>query len=240
MPTVENMDWLPTNREAQLAMAQNWVAVLGNQTGNPWNIPEAEQTALDGLSVDAERLLGQAQSSARTTVITAECKTAFAALLVKMRFVKSRYFLAPPLSDADFTSLELQPKDTTRTPVPPPAAQAEADVTRPGVHILALHLKAVADSPPDPHRADYGFRVYFGVLSPDGASAVPAAGLKRELTAAPVSGEELPHSRFTRRKKETFDFPAEDSGKTVYFCVRYENAKGESGPWGPLFSAVIP
>ncbi|MDR3352901.1 MAG: hypothetical protein LBO00_07885 [Zoogloeaceae bacterium] len=32
----------------------------------------------------------------------------------------------------------------------------------------------------------------------------------------------------------------EESGKTIYFCVRYENAKGEPGPWGPIFSAVIP
>jgi hypothetical protein len=55
-----------------------------------------------------------------------------------------------------------------------------------------------------------------------------------------ISGEELPHSRFTRRKKELFDFPQEDRGKTIYFCVRYENAKGEPGPWGPIFSAVIP
>jgi hypothetical protein len=60
------------------------------------------ESALDTLSVDAERLLGQAQSSAR--VITAECKAAFAALLGKMRFVKSRYFFVPPLSDADFAS----------------------------------------------------------------------------------------------------------------------------------------
>jgi hypothetical protein len=51
-------------------------------------------------------------------------------------------------------------------------------------------------------------------------------GTKRELVKAPVSGDELPYSRFTRRKKELFDFPAEDSGKTVYFCIRYENAKG--------------
>ena len=34
--------------------------------------------------------------------------------------------------------------------------------------------------------------------------------------------------------------PPQTSGKTVYFCVRYENAKGEPGPWGPIFSAVIP
>ncbi|MDR2260454.1 MAG: RHS repeat protein [Azoarcus sp.] len=41
-------------------------------------------------------------------------------------------------------------------------------------------------------------------------------------------------------KRERMDFAQEESGKTIYFCVRYENAKGEPGPWGPIFSAVIP
>ncbi|WP_162510704.1 hypothetical protein [Treponema endosymbiont of Eucomonympha sp.] len=225
-------NWLPAKREARLAAAQNWIAVLKDQTDNPWNIPAAEQSALGTLSDGAQALLEQVQSSARTPVIVAECKAEFEALASKMRFVKNRYFLSPPLTAADFISLWLHPKDTTRTPVPAPESQAEADITLPGVHLLTLHLKAVSGSPPDPHRADYGYRIYFGVLSPDGS--------KRGLTAAPVSGEELPHSRFTRRKTEAFDFSAEDRGKTVYFCIRYENAKGKSGPWGPIFSAIIP
>jgi hypothetical protein len=44
---------------------------------------------------------------------------------------------------------------------------------------------------------------------------------------------------FTRRKRERFDFDGE-SGNTVYFCLRYENSKGEAGPFGPLLSAVVP
>jgi hypothetical protein len=221
-------------------MAQNWVTVLGNQSGNPWNIPVPDKTELQGLTGEAQILLEQAQSSARTPVITADCKAAFEALTSKMRFIKGRYFLVPPLTNADIISLELQPKDSTRTPVPPPVAQAEADITRPGVHLLELHLRPVSGSPPDPHRADYGYRIYYGIMPQGGASTEMATGVKRELVKVPSSGDELPHSKFTRRKKELFDFPAEDSGKTVFFCVRYENAKGEPGPWGPMFSSIIP
>jgi hypothetical protein len=60
-----------------------------------------------------------------------------------------------------------------------------------------------------------------------------ATGVKHELIQTLTSGEQLPFSKFTRRKKELFDFTQKDSGKTVYFCVRYENAKGEPEPWGP-------
>jgi hypothetical protein len=55
-----------------------------------------------------------------------------------------------------------------------------------------------------------------------------------------VHGTNLPHSRFVRRRKELFIFPPEDSGKTAYFSIRYENSKGQAGPWGPVFSTVIP
>jgi hypothetical protein len=234
-----NSDWLPGRRENQLAMAKNWGTVLGTQA-TAWNVPATEVTELASLTTAADTALTAAQSSERTPVVTANCKAAFDALAAKMRFIKSRYFLSPPLTDADIISLELRPKDTVHSPVPAPTTQAEADISRPGVHLLELHLRPVPGSPPDPHRSDYGYRVYYGIMPPGGATVEAATGVKHELMQVPTSGEQLPFSKFTRRKKELFDFAAEDSGKTVYFCVRYENAKGESGPWGPMFNAVIP
>jgi hypothetical protein len=192
------------------------------------------------LANEAETALMAAQSSSRTPVITAQCKAAFEALIEKMRFIKSRYFLSPPLTDADLISLELKPRDTTPTPVPPPTTQAEADISRPGVHLLELHLRPVSGFPPDPHRSDYGYRIYYGVVPPGGTTVEVATSPKRELMRVPVSGDDLPFSKFTRRKKELMDFAQEDSGKTAYFCIRYENTKGQPGPWGPLFNAVIP
>jgi hypothetical protein len=205
-----------------------------------WGIPPAQITELSTLTGDADIMLTNAQSSNRTPTITAECKAAFDALTAKMRFFKSRYFLIPPLTEADLVSLGLKPKDPIKTPIPPPTAQAEADISRPGVHLLELHLRPIAGSPPDPHRSDYGFRIYWGILPPGGATVETATGSKRELMQAPTSGDNLPHSKFTRRKKELFDFAQEDSGKTVYFCIQYENAKGEAGSWGPMFSSIIP
>ncbi|MDR2418943.1 MAG: hypothetical protein LBD79_07795 [Treponema sp.] len=227
--------WLPGKRVNQLAMAKNW----GTRAA-ALNVPASEVTELATLTTAADTALEEAQSGERTPVVTANCKAAFDALTAKMRFIKSHYFLSPPLTDADLISLELKPRDTTHSPVPAPTTQAEADISRPGVHLLELHLRPVSGSPPDPHRSDYGYRIYYGVMPPGGATAEAEEGVKRELRQVPTSGEQLPFSRFTRRKKELFDFAAEDSGKIAYFCIRYENAKGEPGPWGPMFSAVIP
>ncbi|MDR0717350.1 MAG: hypothetical protein LBF50_08035 [Azoarcus sp.] len=129
-----------------------------------------------------------------------------------------------------------RPKDAKPTPIPPPAAQAE--VSHPAAHQLELHLHREPNSPADPHDNDYGYRTYYGIYPPGGASVEAATGEKRELLKIPATGKELPHSRSTRRHLKLFD--QTDSGKTAYFSVRFENAKGEPGPWGPLFHAVIP
>jgi hypothetical protein len=220
-------------------MAKNWVQILGTKA-DPWGIPSGEVSALTTLTSAADTILTKAMSTERNPVITAQCKEAFDKLTEKMRFIKNRYFFAPPLELSDFPLLGLKRPDEKPSPVPVPTNQAEGDVSRPGVHLLELHLRPVSGSQPDPHRADYGYRVYWGVLPSGGATVEEATGPKRELMKAPASGKELPHSRFTRRKKELFDFDQEDSGKTAYFCVQYENSKGDQGPWGPIFSSVIP
>jgi hypothetical protein len=45
---------------------------------------------------------------------------------------------------------------------------------------------------------------------------------------------------FTRRRIGVFGFEPEGRGEIVCFRVRCKNAKGEPGPWGPLFRVAIP
>ncbi|MDR2369937.1 MAG: hypothetical protein LBD71_00530 [Treponema sp.] len=128
-------------------------------------------------------------------------------------------------------------RDEHPTPVPAPTAQAEADIVLPGPHLVEPRIRRLASLEPDPDRANYGIRIYWGVLGE------PDAADKFRIQTPPLTGEDLPHSTFTHRKKFRFDFPEEDRGRTVYFCLQYENAKGGEqgkGLWGPVFSAIIP
>ena len=231
-------DWLPGKRVEQLAMAKNWISIL-NKNAVKWSVPNSVETELEGLMEEAQDELADAMSAGRTAVTTAKCKAAFDKLTAKMRDIKDRYYKKPPLADPDYISLGLKPKDTIKTPVPPPTGQAEANITYPGPHLLMLHIKPLAGTTVDP-RADYGYRIYYGLLPPGGATTEQATGPKRYLTKASPVGQDLPHSKFTKRQKELFDFPSDDSGKTVYFCIRYENSKGQAGPWGPVCQAIIP
>lgn len=254
-----NTDWFPGRRENQLAMANNWLSVFNEDAGaedrpasgaearggalkkyEAWGIPAETVTELRLLYDAAQAALSRAKSTeTRTAVTTAECRAAFAALGRWLRDIKDRYLKKPPLTDADFVSLELRVKDSNPSVIRAPSGQAEADISYPGPHLLALHIRPLAGTSVDP-KADYGYAIQWGVMPHGGASVDEALSPRRYLMKAPVSGEELPHNKFSRRKKETFEFPPGDSGKKVFFCVRIENSKGDKGPWGPIVSAVIP
>jgi hypothetical protein len=60
------------------------------------------------------------------------------------------------------------------------------------------------------------------------------------LEHPPVSVNELANSAFDTGTPFTLNFDESDRGKTVYFCLRWENSKGEKGPWGEIVSAIIP
>jgi hypothetical protein len=234
-----NTDWFPGRRTLQLAMAKDWVLILPAKE-TLWNIPGTDIDEFIDLTDKAETIFNAVTSKDRTSEMTAQCQAAFKALGEKMRFLKNRHFFVPPLADSDLIALQLTPKDSTHTVIPIPTDQAEAILSNPNLHMILLYLQVrLTNKTPDPHLSDYGYRIYWGVRPLGGATVEAATGKKRELITVPVSGDELPHSLFTRRKKEIITFDAEDSGKTVYFCIRFENAKGEPGPWGPILSAII-
>ncbi|MDR1986456.1 MAG: hypothetical protein LBP88_05725, partial [Treponema sp.] len=104
-------DWLPGKRADQLLMARNWLRIMTTEVQAGWNIPQAQFTELEQLHAAAAELLQKAMSSERTAVITEQCKAAFDALTGKMRFFKSHYFLAPPLTNADLVNLGFTPHD---------------------------------------------------------------------------------------------------------------------------------
>jgi hypothetical protein len=75
--------------------------------------------------------------------------------------------------------------------------------------------------------------IHFGILDPANHNG------RFRIAVPPVTGDDLPHAVFTRKKKHIFNFEG-CPGMTVYFCLRCENEKGEPGPCGPVFFAVIP
>jgi hypothetical protein len=233
-------DWYPASRDGQLHMADTWLTVFATKAPE-WSIPAANVTSLTAARDAAEAVYAVVTSGERTAASVIQCNEAFKELEAEARFIKKHFLLIPPLVLADLATLLLPQPDVIHTPVGPPTGQPALTLTYPGgPHVLMVHLAPLPGTEPLDKRSDYGYAVYKGEMPQGGATLEQAASVKHYLMNAPLSGDELLHYKFTRRKKELVDFAAEESGMTAYFCARYENQKGQVGAWGPVVSAIIP
>jgi hypothetical protein len=116
-----------------------------------------------------------------------------------------------------------------------PWRQLAADIVYYGIHLIELRNIRPVEGEEDEgaRRAEWGARIFWGIM---GESDVRD---RFRLADVPQSGSDLPHSVFTRRRNYRFDFEGESS-RRVYFCLRYENGKGDEGPFGPMLTAIIP
>ena len=216
-------DWLPSARDGQLAMARDWVSAAG-ATGSTMNVPDPVLLELQNLTQAAEYDLNVAQNEiTRTPVTTAKCRASFEALIAKMRDIKKRYFLSPPLTDTDYIALGLKPHDAIPTPSGPPTAQVTIETFLVGRHELGVKIIYVTGNPAD--TANKGYRIWYSLTAPG--------------EAPPTNPDDLRKSFYTKRKKDRIEFDFGDSGSTAHFAVQIEN-DGKKGPWGPLVSALIP
>jgi hypothetical protein len=60
------------------------------------------------------------------------------------------------------------------------------------------------------------------------------------LEAEPKDVMQLNHSLFDTHTPFTLEFIDADRGRKVYLALRWENTRGEKGPWSPFANAVIP
>jgi hypothetical protein len=231
-------DWLPGRRGGKIVMCRNWLAVMTPETREAWGIPEGRFGELAARFAAAAALLEQAEDrDRRTRVVSEGCRAAFKALEATMRFFKNHYLLLSPLGPVDFARLGLRLRDTIRTETPKPEAQAEADLTFPGIHTVELrNIRPVGNFGLQEVRASYRARVFYGL------SGAPGGAFRFRVAGTPQGGRDLPCSVSTWRRKLRFDFEGE-SGSQVWFCLRYETGSGGeagAGPFGPLLTAIIP
>jgi hypothetical protein len=204
-------------------MARDWVSVAGVSAA-AWGIPSTVIQELDVLQQTAENALTTAKNeTTRTPVATARCKAAFGELVDKMRDIKRRYFLSPPLVEADYIALGLKPYDPIPTPGKVPTAHVTVETYLVGRHDLGIRLVYVTGSPDD--KENKGYRIWHDITGPG--------------EPPPADPEDLRKSFYTQRRKDLIEFGFADSGKTAWFAVQVEN-DGKKGPWGPLVSALIP
>jgi hypothetical protein len=90
------------------------------------------------------------------------------------------------------------------------------------------------------------FRVQISFFDKERGSGKPHGQHGAEIVSLTTTATEgivhadLIQSSFDTNSPCTFDFPDTDRGKRFYFSLRWENTRGEKGPWTPVDFAVIP
>ena len=221
-------DYIPKNVNAFVIFMQNMLDYVNRHQAEWGHIPAAVianlagllqallkvQTGAAGLSTSAQKLARREAQAEATKAVRA--------------FV-NQYMRFAPVTNVDRLEVGVPNRDNTPTTVPVPTIQAIGTLRFPGVGLVDMY-----DIKPDSMGADdkarYGVRIHLGIISQTS---------RFRITQPPKTGADLPYSVFTRRSRHRFDFMGEH-GNVVYFCLRYENSKGQAGPWGKIITSFIP
>jgi len=224
-------DYIPTN-SIQFGVFMRTMLEYVNEHKTAWgHIPASVVTTMwnlhDTFSNAQEVTQGQhtpAQNLAR--------REAQAIATKAIRALVNQYLRFAPVTNVDRVAMGVRNRDTTITFVPPPGIPVTGILSFPAVGLVEMRNISAAGEKRD-ERSKYGVRIYFGIMGQ------PSEKNKFRLSARPATGDDLPHSVFTRRNRYRFDFTGE-SGREVFFCMRFENSKGHAGPWGKIISAFVP
>lgn len=162
--------------------------------------------------------------STRTSVtILAKTETRKSYEAALRGLVRSYLINNPAVTDADRVSMGLPVHDRKPSPVPTPATVPEFEVKMPVPRRLEIHFRDTGSTrrakPPGVH----GVEIRWALLK-----------------ESPASLDELTRSGFDTRSPYTLDFDENHRGQSVYLALRWENSRGEKGPWSDIARAIIP
>jgi hypothetical protein len=130
----------------------------------------------------------------------------------------------PDGTGKDHDDLGLPNYKTTRTPAPVAATYPDYDIDSGTIRRLTISFY------------DQGQKK---------SKAKPAgqhgAEIKWAISDTPIIDVvDLTNSSFDTHTPLTLEFQGHERGKTVYFCLCWENTRGDKGPWSEIMSAIIP
>jgi hypothetical protein len=106
--------------------------------------------------------------------------------------------------------------------VPVPATVPDLRFEHPSEGVVEVHFRDETTLHKARPRGVHGIELLWGLLDHE-----------------PATRDELPRSAFDTRTPYRFSFDLEDIGKHLYIYARWENTRGEKGPWSTLYRALI-
>jgi hypothetical protein len=132
---------------------------------------------------------------------------------------------SPLVTDDDLNSMGLPKRSSGRTPAPVPTEHPDADVDTSQLRRVTIHFYENKSAhkkakPAGVHGAEIRWNVF---------------DAQQEVYL-----DDLTNSSFDTNSPFTLEFTDRQRGKVLYFALRWENTRGEKGPFGPILNAIIP
>ncbi|MDR1331737.1 MAG: hypothetical protein LBK07_06495 [Tannerella sp.] len=130
---------------------------------------------------------------------------------------------SPTVTDDDRRAMGIVIRDTVRTPVKLPKSYPVFTVDTSIIRCLIIFFRDMGSMLKAKPHGVHGVEICWAILD-----------------RPPVSVDELIHSAFDTRAPFRLMFDESERGRTVYICLRWENTRGEKGPWSEIVMAIVP
>jgi hypothetical protein len=217
-------DFIPKNDRSFLTWLLNLLKYIAAGGLSRFNIPDADFNDLSAKAADFEQKLNTAEEPDTRTKAAVLAKTESRAVAEKTarEFVNEHLAYNKLVSDADRENMQIPVHKGGHTPAP------------------------VADKAPYVAATDHGPRqVRFEFGESAVSKAKPAGQHGAEIAsviaeAKPDEMDDLTRSSFDTHTPLVLTFKESERGKRLWYAARWENTRGQKGPWGEIMSVVIP
>ncbi|MDR0582169.1 MAG: hypothetical protein LBG31_04300 [Prevotellaceae bacterium] len=220
-----NKDYIPVKDRDFLSWVTNFFNYLYTALTR-FNFPEEVYQELSALVDDFTQKFERAIAPiTRTKAAVQEKNDSRKTLTKRLRTVVKEYLnFNHAVTDSDRDKLGLPIYKTTRTHAPVAAKSPDFDINTSVIGRVGISFYEKDGD----HRRG----------KPAGQHGVEIAWVI--AGTPPTRWDELIHSIVDTHSPHTFSFENDQRGQTLYFALRWENTRGEKGPWSPIESAIIP
>jgi hypothetical protein len=216
-------DYIPT-KDGDLLTWSNTLFDGVIEHAAEWGIAPKTWTEVIALMTTYDVALSKAKDPNHGHADILEKNTARDALKKAVRQYVKEYLIAnSAISDDELKRIGLPVHDTHHTPVNPPDSipLAKVKLSSPGVlEWFVIDSKSGKKAKP---KGVSGFELVWGIFE-----------------VVPNDWAQLTHSAFSTRATLKLSFSGNERGKVIAYATRWENTKGQKGPWSDIESAIIP
>ncbi|MDR1846531.1 MAG: hypothetical protein LBR17_00215 [Bacteroidales bacterium] len=220
-----NPDYIPGKNLEFKAWANNFTEKVSTVFYLTFNIPVAKKDELVAANTAYNQVEALIEGGDNRTQNILNRKAARAALEALIREITQQYVRHnPAVNVGQLNMLGLQAYDTERTPIHVPQ--------------IAPHVYVEVGT-------NLWHYVHWGHILTDekvgGGIPFGATGVQiwRKISDTQPSYEELEFVGNFTKSPQVFTYVSTDRKQTVWYAVRYYNAKGEVGPWSIMIQAIV-